>query len=62
MTEFKLVMFDMDGTLIKGRGIFVIAEKKGFIDDLWKYIHDRSLCFFHNTLKIDHGYISINHQ
>jgi phosphoserine phosphatase SerB len=28
--KYKLVMFDMDGTLIKGRSIFIFAEKKGF--------------------------------
>ncbi len=33
--ECKLVMFDMDGTLIKERTIFVLAEKNGFKDKLW---------------------------
>ena len=28
MTKYKLAIFDMDGTLIKGRTIFIIAEKK----------------------------------
>ncbi len=28
--KYKLVMFDMDGTLIDGRSIFVFSEKKGF--------------------------------
>lgn len=32
--ECKLVMFDMDGTLIKERTIFVLAEKNGFKDKL----------------------------
>ena len=32
--KYKLVMFDMDGTLIKGRSIFIFAEKKGFKDKL----------------------------
>jgi phosphoserine phosphatase len=30
-------MFDMDGTLLKGKGIFVIAEKLGFLDELIKF-------------------------
>ena len=32
--RYKLVMFDMDGTLIKGRSIFIFAEKKGFKNKL----------------------------
>ena len=32
--KYKLVMFDMDGTLIKARSIFIFAEKKGFKDKL----------------------------
>lgn len=32
--KYKLVMFDMDGTLIKGRSIFIFAEKKGFKNKL----------------------------
>jgi len=52
MAKFKLVMFDMDGTLIKGRGIFTIAEKKGFIDDLWKYIKDPSLQYYEKSIEI----------
>ena len=34
--KYKLVMFDMDGTLIDGRSIFIFAEKKGFKDKLLK--------------------------
>jgi len=30
----KLVLFDMDGTLLQGRTIFVFAEKKGFASEL----------------------------
>ena len=37
MNKYKLVMFDMDGTLLKGKGIFVIAEKLGFLDELLKF-------------------------
>jgi phosphoserine phosphatase len=31
---YKLVLFDMDGTLLNGRTIHVFAEKKGFINEL----------------------------
>ena len=46
MGKFKLVMFDMDGTLIQGRGIFVIAEKKGFKDELLKKIKYVNIDFY----------------
>jgi len=39
MAEFKLVLFDMDGTLLKGRAIFIFAEKKGFKEDLLRVIN-----------------------
>ena len=52
MADVKLVMFDMDGTLIKGRGIFVIAEKKGFIDELWRYIKDPYLEYYEKSIEI----------
>lgn len=52
MSKYKLIMFDMDGTLIKDRGIFVIAEKLGFINDLWSYINDSSLKFFERSIEI----------
>ncbi len=48
MSKFKLVIFDMDGTLLKDRGIFVIAEKKGFLEDLIRDIKDnskRDICY-----------------
>ncbi|MBE3122138.1 MAG: HAD-IB family phosphatase [Thermoplasmata archaeon] len=32
--QYKLVLFDMDGTLLNGRTICVFAEKKGFTDQL----------------------------
>jgi phosphoserine phosphatase len=32
--QYKLVIFDMDGTLINGRTICTFAEKKGFSDQL----------------------------
>ena len=52
MNKYKLVVFDMDGTLLKDRGIFVIAEKKGFIDDLWRFIKDESMEFFERSIEI----------
>ena len=39
MTKYKLVAFDMDGTLLKRRTIFVFAEKKGFINELIKIVN-----------------------
>ncbi len=36
--KFKLVVFDMDGTLLDGRSIFIISEKKGFKDKLIKVL------------------------
>ncbi|UCH71447.1 MAG: HAD-IB family phosphatase [Thermoplasmatales archaeon] len=38
MTKYKLAIFDMDGTLIKDRTIFVLAEKKGFTEELNRVI------------------------
>jgi phosphoserine phosphatase SerB len=32
--QYKLVIFDMDGTVLNGRTIYVFAEKKGFINKL----------------------------
>jgi phosphoserine phosphatase SerB len=32
--KYKLVIFDMDGTLLNGRSIFVFAEEFGFLDEL----------------------------
>ena len=52
MTKFKLVMFDMDGTLIQGRGIFIIAEKKGFKDELIKKIRNDSIDFYQRSIDI----------
>ena len=42
----------MDGTLLEGRGIFVIAEKKGFINELWRFIKDESLEFYERSIEI----------
>ena len=51
MRRYKLAVFDMDGTLLKGRGIFVIAEKLGFYDQLIKlFKYDRN-DFYKKALK-----------
>ncbi len=39
MSKYKLVAFDMDGTLLQRRTIFVFAEKKGVMDDLLRIIN-----------------------
>ena len=52
MTKYKLVVFDMDGTLLRDRGIFVIAEKKGFIDELWRFIRDESMEYYKRSIEI----------
>jgi len=39
MNNYKLAVFDMDGTLLRRRTIFVFAEKKGFMDDLLKIVN-----------------------
>ena len=45
MTKFKLAMFDMDGTLLKGRTIFVFAHKKGFMDELLDIINSDKISY-----------------
>jgi len=45
MTKFKLAMFDMDGTLLKGRTIFVFAHKKGFMDGLLNIINSDRISY-----------------
>ena len=52
MRKFKLVMFDMDGTLIQERGIFVIAEKMGFKNELIKKINNDSYDFYERSIDI----------
>ena len=52
MSKFKLVLFDMDGTLLKDRGIFVIAEKKGFLEELIRDIKDNSMEYYQRSIKI----------
>ena len=52
MKKFKLVIFDMDGTLLKGRGIFVIAEKKSFKDELFRLIKYDGVDFYEKSIEI----------
>ena len=52
MTKYKLVLFDMDGTLLKDRGIFVIAQKLGFLDELTKLIRDENLEYYERSIEI----------
>lgn len=52
MDKYRLILFDMDGTLIADRGIFVIAEKMGFIDDLWRLVRDDSMEFYQRSIEI----------
>ena len=52
MAKYKLAIFDMDGTLIKERGIFVIAEKKGFYNDLIRLIKDDRLEYYQRSIEI----------
>jgi len=52
MSKFKLALFDMDGTLLRDRGIFVIAEKKGFLDGLIRDIKDESMEYYERSIKI----------
>ena len=39
MSKFKLVVFDMDGTLIAGRTVFVFSRIKGFENELLRIIN-----------------------
>jgi len=39
MVKIKLVIFDMDGTLLNGRTILIFSEEKGFKDDLLRIIN-----------------------
>lgn len=52
MGDIKLVLFDMDGTLIKNKGIFVIAEKKGFLDELVRLINYNVIDFYERSIEI----------
>ena len=53
MSKYKLVLFDMDGTLLKDRGIFVIAEKFGFHDELISYFKGKkNIEFYKKSIEI----------
>jgi len=52
MKKFKLALFDMDGTLLKDKGIFVIAENKGFLDELIRLFKDDSREFYKRSIDI----------
>lgn len=52
MTMYKLAMFDMDGTLLNARTIFVFAEKKGFQDELMRLIKAQDLEFYEKSIEI----------
>jgi phosphoserine phosphatase len=50
--RYKLVVFDMDGTLLRNRTIFVFAEKKGFMSDLLRIINDNKKASYEKTIEI----------
>jgi len=53
MNRYKLIMFDMDGTLLKDRGIFVIAKKLGFYDELLSYFKNKKdMPFYKKSIEI----------
>ena len=52
MSDFKLALFDMDGTLVKDRTIFVFAEKKGFMTELENLIHNSNMEFYKKSIEI----------
>ena len=52
MNKFKLAVFDMDGTLLKDKGIFVIAEKKGFKDELIRILRNDNMEFYLRSIEV----------
>ncbi|MDH7506560.1 MAG: HAD-IB family phosphatase [Candidatus Thermoplasmatota archaeon] len=52
MNKFKLVIFDMDGTLLKEKGIFVIAEKKGFKDKLINILRNDNSEYYKRSIEV----------
>lgn len=52
MAHFKLVIFDMDGTLIKEKGIFVIAEKKGFLNELLRLLRNEDMQYYKRSIEV----------
>jgi len=52
MSKYKLAIFDMDGTLLKDKGIFVIAEKKGFKDELINILRNDNAEFYKRSIEV----------
>jgi len=52
MSKFKLALFDLDGTLLKERAIFVFAEKKGFMGELRRLIYNTDMQFYKKSIEI----------
>ncbi len=52
MSKFKLAIFDMDGTLLTDKGIFVIAEKKGFKQELIDILRNDNMEFYERSLEV----------
>ncbi len=52
MKKYKLAIFDMDGTLLKDKGIFVIAEKKGFKDKLINILRNDNTEFYKRSIEV----------
>ena len=52
MSKYKLAIFDMDGTLLKDKGIFVIAEKKGFKDKLINILRNNDTEFYKRSIEV----------
>jgi len=52
MNKYKLIIFDMDGTIIKDRGIFVIAEKLNFKKELLRLINYDGIEFYKKSIEI----------
>ncbi len=52
MVDYKLIVFDMDGTLIKDKGIFVIAEKMDFKDELLRLFNYKGNDFYNKSIEI----------
>jgi phosphoserine phosphatase len=64
MSKYKLALFDMDGTLLRERGIFVIAEKLGFTEELYKEFGRNELEFYQRSIeiaKLSKGYSKNNY-
>jgi len=51
-SEYKLAIFDMDGTILNGRGIFTIAEKFGFDKKLKEYFKRKDIEYYKKSIEI----------